>query len=754
MVLAASTARTPPTSPDEGAIEPCWDSDGGRSEFGRVYNRFLWCQRGRMGGIIFKSKGVPLGRASFIFRAVAYGRDDGDRSVKVFMRAEKDSISYDGSSSDLRSAVLHLWADCDDWLSGCSSGGATVGNTFDGWDDDDSWHSWTVRSSEVGAGGPDAVRRHLWHFKVRTFRVGSFDPGPLPIAKSHTIRCDSATMGFPKSRSKACIFDDVIPHMQYSVQNPKVEDVARHIQCAQNPPCLTWPLKDGKSIPGRFIDGNRDAPGLHRIMESQPEYGKNSYQKTQACNRGFPYGSLGLPASMYDPTPPLKQQCDEYPFASTKEGAGVGDWNFSVMGVNGRQNGCAGAALKRYYKDDRILVWRQEVPDDALDTFYVRINDNNEDGGDAYCADQDEGGGDPNQPPTVNAGADMTGDEGFATTLTGSASDPEGSVAVHWTYVPGADTDRGAACHFSQPYSPVTDVTCTDDGTFTLTLTASDGVNAAVGDSATLTVRNVDPRVRRLLEGMTASEGKEPLPLAEAPTPGIATPQPWQVYRAGEPVTLTANFTDPGLNDTHECVVDWDDGRQETFEASGLTCERAHTYQHPGMYTIKTRVDDDDTGTDGDSVMVIVYDPDAGFVTGGGFIDSPPGALAADQQATGKGHFTFNPMYHKADEGPVPGGGKVSFRVDGTAFDLDSRSMEWLVVAPDGKIAVKGKTGDAHGYVLYGYDEPDKFRIVVWRLADGPIPGSDLVYDNHRGADYDLDVAGPQDITGGSIKVH
>ncbi|WP_331755901.1 hypothetical protein [Streptomyces sp. NBC_01643] len=35
--------------------------------------------------------------------------------------------------------------------------------------------------------------------------------------------------------------------------------------------------------------------------------------------------------------------------------------------------------------------------------------------------------------------------------------------------------------------------TCTDDGTFTVTLTASDGVNPPVGDSATVRLRNVAP---------------------------------------------------------------------------------------------------------------------------------------------------------------------------------------------------------------------------------------------------------------------
>ncbi|MFI6483580.1 PKD domain-containing protein [Nonomuraea sp. NPDC050663] len=741
--LAASGPRKPPASPNEGELDPCWMSEGGGSVQGRVYNRFLWCQRNRIGAEVRDEDGDVEGHASFVMRAVAYGRDDGDRSVRVFMRAEKGTMHYENGEwpfpNPMPSAIFHIWVDCVTWLGGCSAGGATVGGTFRDWENDDSWHYWTVSSSENGGSGPDLVRRHDWQFKIRAFSHSKPDVGPMSMPP-HKIRCDSATVGFPKSRSKACIMDDVIPHMQYSLRNPKVLEVAQHIQCAQDPGCLTWPLKQGKQIPGKFT-GDRDDPALHRIMENQTQYGKNSYQKTQACNQGTPYFADGLPPHKYDKT---TQQCDEYPFASSKEGAGVGDWNFSVLGVNGRQNSCAGNALGRYYKDDRILVWREEVPEEAQDPYYVHIHDRDENASDEYCTNQDDEGGTPNQPPTVNAGPDVTGDEGFLVPLYGSASDPEGEVGVHWTYAPGPGTDAGASCFFTRPHSANTEIQCNDDGTFTVTLTASDGVNASVSDSATVTLRNVPPRIRRLMPQLATSEA--------ADVPGIVKPQPWQVFKAGEPVTFEGRFTEPAQNDTHECTVDWDDGTVETFASSGRACKRTHTFAHPGMYTIKPRVADDDTGADTDTVMVIVYDPDAGSATAGGFIDSPAGALTADPAATGKAHFTFNPKYHKQDDGPAPSGGKVAFRLDGSGFSLTSRTLEWLVVTPDGKVAVKGVTETGTRFVAYGYDDPDRFRIVAW--TGDPIPGQAVVYDNRPGVDYDLDLTEPQDTAGGSITIH
>jgi endonuclease/exonuclease/phosphatase family metal-dependent hydrolase len=351
------------------------------------------------------------------------------------------------------------------------------------------------------------------------------------------------------------------------------------------------------------------------------------------------------------------------------------------------------------------------------------------------------GGGGPitpppgqNLPPSVSAGPDVSGDEGQQVRLAGSASDPESTPSVTWTYTAGSDVDAGATCSFGDTHAASTTISCTDDGTFYATLTARDGVNAPVSDTARVRLANVPPQV------------------------SVTGPVPWSVYRVGTPVGLQASFTDPGTNDTHTCKVNWNDGSSESYQPSGGACDRGHTFAHAGMYTIKATVTDDDGGTSSGEVLVIVYDPDAGFVTVGAQFDSPAGALTADPTATGKAHFEFNPKYKPSDEGPVPGGGKLHFKLDGTGLDLDATSMEWLVVTPDGKAAVKG-TGtvagqSGYGFVLYGYDDPDKLRIVIWPLADSPIPGGTPTYDNRRDAGFDVDVAEPQSITGGSVQIH
>jgi endonuclease/exonuclease/phosphatase family metal-dependent hydrolase len=328
------------------------------------------------------------------------------------------------------------------------------------------------------------------------------------------------------------------------------------------------------------------------------------------------------------------------------------------------------------------------------------------------------GGGPVDRAPVVFAGPPASGDEGGVITLRGFASDDTAAPQVSWSYRPLEDVDPGTSCTFSAPDRPQTTFTCTDDGVFEVTLTATDGTNPAVSDSTEVTIRNTPPRL------------------------SLDRPAPWQVFRAGTSVALVAPFTDAGANDTHTCTINWDDGTTDSYAARSA-CDRTHVFAHAGMYTITASVADDDGSSSSASVLVIVYDPDAGFVTGGGTSD------------TG-GHFQLNPKYLPHDQGPAPGNGKVTVSADD--LDLRSTGLDWLVVTADGKAAVKGTgtlNGQAgYGFVAYTIDDPDALRLVVWKLSAGAHPANDLIYDNHPGAGYDLDVSQPPAIGSGSVQVH
>jgi hypothetical protein len=153
----------------------------------------------------------------------------------------------------------------------------------------------------------------------------------------------------------------------------------------------------------------------------------------------------------------------------------------------------------------------------------------------------------------------------------------------------------------------------------------------------------------------------------------------------------------------------------------------------------------DDDGDSGISVFqyVVVFDPSAGFVSGGGWIESPEGAYVPDPSMTGKATFGFVSRYKKGATAPTGG---TAFKFKAADLDFESDSYDWLVVTGSDYARFKG-TGMINGdgpykFMLWaGDDAPDTFRIKIW-WEDGDI--ENVVYDN--GMD--------QAIGGGSIVIH
>ena len=167
-------------------------------------------------------------------------------------------------------------------------------------------------------------------------------------------------------------------------------------------------------------------------------------------------------------------------------------------------------------------------------------------------------------------------------------------------------------------------------------------------------------------------------------------------------------------------------------------------------------VTDDDTLFDVEERMIVVYDPSAGFVTGGGYIDSPAGAYRPDPALEGKATFGFVSKYTKK----ATPQGNTEFQFQAGGMNFHSGDYDWLVVTANGTRAqYKGYgtingSGD-YGFILTAYDngEPgsgvDQLRIKIWDRAT-----DELVYDNRLGASGDVDRADPQIITNGNIAIH
>lgn len=223
---------------------------------------------------------------------------------------------------------------------------------------------------------------------------------------------------------------------------------------------------------------------------------------------------------------------------------------------------------------------------------------------------------------------------------------------------------------------------------------------------------------------------------------------------------LIADCEDGNWGDCHTASIGWGNGSTtsgEVTKVNGLSqVFGTYTYDMTGVYTVTCTVTDI-TGASATSEFkyIVVYDPNDGFVTGGGWIDSPEGAYAADLTLTGKANFGFVSKYKKGATIPT---GNTQFVFHVADLNFHSTKYDWLVIA-GAKAMFKGSgtinnAGD-YGFMLSAIDGQvsggggvDKFRIKIWEKADGDV----VVYDNQTGAEENADPT--TEIGGGSIVIH
>jgi len=195
--------------------------------------------------------------------------------------------------------------------------------------------------------------------------------------------------------------------------------------------------------------------------------------------------------------------------------------------------------------------------------------------------------------------------------------------------------------------------------------------------------------------------------------------------------------TDP---DGDELTYTWDFGDGGTGDGP----YPSHTYGAADIYDVCLSVTDPAGAFDTVCTMAVIYNPDGGFVTGGGWINSPPGAYAADPGLVGKATFGFVTRYQKGATVPS---GNTEFQFHAGDLNLHSTSYDWLVVTGSDYARFKGagtiNGAGAYQFMIWAGDRnPDTFRIKIW-TEDGS-GAETVIYDN--GMD--------QTIAGGSIVIH
>ena len=229
-------------------------------------------------------------------------------------------------------------------------------------------------------------------------------------------------------------------------------------------------------------------------------------------------------------------------------------------------------------------------------------------------------------------------------------------------------------------------------------------------------------------------------------------------------------------------VFDWsitgsDGNALTTFTGQGSSSITVSWPDAPDAYKVRVTYG----GTEGCSTKTAdlyahVFDPTAGFVTGGGWSDSPASSAYELMQEGGRAYWGFAAKYRKGDQDQVQGetlllleAGSLAFRStgveDGTlvitgnrayyrghgslayldasrGVVTDPRRFGYLVAATDGRL------GESAG--------PDMLRIKIWEVNDDGGEGA-VVYDSQASCpegNVDENAPACDAIAKGSIVIH
>jgi len=363
----------------------------------------------------------------------------------------------------------------------------------------------------------------------------------------------------------------------------------------------------------------------------------------------------------------------------------------------------------------------------------------------------------PFQSSTSGVGVDGAGN----IVMTGESRTANGNLDfVTIKYAPSGNSSTTINC-------PANIVTGTDSGHCSAVVTFSATATDACGNAVPVTFSPASgssfPKGTTTVTCSTADGSQCSFTVTvQNPIPAIAIsgPPSGAVYPVGAPVTFTGSFTDnPGDTHSAQWLVDNFSLAGTVNEANGQVTATA-TFSSPGVYLVQLVIADScgNTATantiGGLPAMVVIYDPNGGFVTGGGWINSPAGAYVAQPTLTGKASFGFVSNYQKGATVPT---GETEFQFQVANFNFHGTSYEWLVIS-GARAQYKG-SGTVNGAGNYGFiltaidgdvkggGGVDKFRIKIWDKATGT-----GIYDNQLGASDSADPTTA--IGGGSIVIH
>jgi hypothetical protein len=257
-----------------------------------------------------------------------------------------------------------------------------------------------------------------------------------------------------------------------------------------------------------------------------------------------------------------------------------------------------------------------------------------------------------------------------------------------------------------------------DGRVYTITITVTDGCNSPVTATTNVTVAH-----------------------------NITGPVTGHPFRIGSTVDFAGTFWDkPGNKHTATWLIDDNTTvKGSVTEPAGAKNGKAfgsYKFTTAGVYKLQMNITDQNkitsyANTNGDvEEIIVVYDPNGGYTYGGGWFNSPAGALKSDPSATGKVSYGFTTNYFKNSTYPK---GETQFEFKVGSLEFDALNFDYLVInGAEAQFKGTGKiTGDQSGYafimtVIDGDLDGsgiDKIRMKIYNKNNGKV-----IYDNQPGA--------------------
>ena len=207
-------------------------------------------------------------------------------------------------------------------------------------------------------------------------------------------------------------------------------------------------------------------------------------------------------------------------------------------------------------------------------------------------------------------------------------------------------------------------------------------------------------------------------------THNITSPQSGKSFKVGSTVSLEGEFWDKQGN-THSATWLIEDNTTVKGTVTEPTATKngkvtgSYKFTIAGVYKLQMNTKDQNNvvsyaNTSGDlEAIIVIYDPNGGYTYGGGYFNSPAGAVTSNVSATGKASYGFSVNYFKGATYPK---GETQFDFKVGEFEFNALNFEYLSIA-GAKAQMKG-TGK-----IIGGQSGINFILTV---TDGQLDGTGI----------------------------